>query len=137
MARQISAAAAAANAYKTLGAYVRVFDVPVDALVLAGTDDIECVVIEAGETVLDVVVKPIGDMDTGTSTLRFTVGDRTTAAKYLAAFDPGAGDGAVFRAGLNLGEQYAADNAITLAASVAANVAAAGTVRVMVTLQAQ
>lgn len=137
MARQQSAAAAAANAYKTLGAYVRTFDVPVNTTVLATTDDIECVPVEAGETVLDVVVVPLGDMDTGTSTLRFTVGDRTTSDKYLAAIDPGAGDGSVFRASDGLGTQYAADDAITLAASVAANVGAAGTVRVMVYLQAQ
>ena len=138
MAIQTSAAVAANNAYKTLGAYVRQFDVPVDALVTAGTDTLECLPVFAGETVLDVAIVPIGDMDTGTSTLRFDVGDGTTADKYIAAIDPGAGTGDVaFRATAGLGSQYTADDAIVLSAQAAANVAAAGTVRVIVTLQAE
>jgi len=138
MPTQVSAAAAANNAYKTLGAYVRQFDVPVDAVVTAGTDDIECLPIFAGETVLDVVIVPIGDMDSGGAALRFTVGDGTTAAKYLAAIDPGAGSGDVaFRAVAGLGSTYTADDKIVLTASTPATTAAAGTVRVIVTLQAE
>ena len=137
MAIQQSTAVTANSAYKTLGAYVRKMDVPVDAVVLAGTDTLELIPVFAGETVLDVAIVPVGDMDTGAAALRFQVGDRTTAAKYLAAIDPGAGDGSVFRASDGVGSQYSADDAIVLTASTPATTPAAGTVRVLVTLQAE
>jgi len=136
MPTQTSAAYDAANAYRTLGTYARSFDVPVDAVVTAGTDDLKCLVVKAGETVLDVMVTPIGDMDTGAAALRFEVGDSAASDTYVAAFDPGAGTGAVFRADANLGKQYTADDYILLTAAIAATTPAAGTVRVTVLLQA-
>lgn len=136
MPTQTSAAYDAANAYKTLGTYARSFNVPVDAVVAAGTDDIKCLVIEAGETVLDVMVTPLGDMDTGAAALRFEVGDSVGSATYLAAFDPGAGDGTAFRAVAGLGTQYSADDYILLTASTPATTPTPGVVRVTVLLQA-
>lgn len=137
MATQVSAAAAADNAYRTLGLYTRMFTVPVDALVTAATDDIEMLPILAGETVMDVVIVPLGDMDTGAAALRFDVGDSDDPDQYIVAIDPGAGGGTAFKATVGHGTHYAADNKLVLTASTAAGgTAAAGSVLVIMYLQA-
>ena len=136
MAIQVSAAAAAENAYRTLGSYVRMFTVPVDAVVTAATDTIEMLPILAGETVLDVRIVPLGDMDTGAAALRFDVGDSDDPDQYIVAIDPGAGTGVAFDATVGFGTHYAADNKLVLTASTAAGgTAAAGSVLVIMTLQ--
>ena len=135
MATQTSAPAEASNAYRTLGLYVRQFTVAVDALVTAGTDTLEMLPILAGETVMDVVVIPFSDMDSG-SALRFDVGDSDDADQYLTAIDPGAGTGVAFRATVGQGTHYAADNKLVLSAQTPATGAQAGTVTVIMYLQA-
>ena len=138
MALQQAAPVTSNSPYTTLGVFVRKFDVPVDALVTAATDTIELLPILAGETVLDLYIAPIGDMDTGAAALRFTVGDRDDADEFLSAIDPAAGTGAPFRANLGVGAEYSADNAIVLTASVAAGgTAAAGVVRVVALIQGE
>ena len=138
MAIQQAAPVTSNSPYKTLGVFVRKFDVVVDALVTAGTDTIEMLPILAGETVLDLYIAPVGDMDVGGTALRFTVGDRDDADEFMSAIDPGTGTGAPFRANLGVGAQYSADNAIVLTASTAAGgTAAPGGVRVVALMQGE
>ena len=133
MAIHQSAAVLANNAYKSLGVFVRTFEVPVTTDMIDNADDvIECLPVFAGETVLGVQV-----VATDLAASALEVGDGAATGRYIALADGtvGVGGGRVEDT-IGVPYQYAADDTIDVNITTAGVTPAAGTLTVTAWYQA-
>jgi hypothetical protein len=127
-----SAAAAADNAFKTLGVFARTFTYPV-AAALVVNDVIQALPVFAGETVLGVEINA-DDLDDGTAIV-LAVGDGTTADRYITGSTV-AQAGGLAKHTQGAPYQYTADDTIDVKVTTAPTTGTTGNITVTALLQA-
>jgi hypothetical protein len=101
------------------------------------SDTVTALTLPAGARVLDVILTGT-DMDTGTGTLTFSVGDSGDAARFISgvaagsAFTGRAGNNATSAAKFAAHTGYTADTDIIITTAAATNTAASGTLAISV-----